>query len=121
MLFIGTVNDSKYLRDATGNRRTWPVRTGEIDLDGLTRERDQLWAEAATREASGESIRLDRSLWPAAATEQSARMVDDPFDDVLHDAIGHLEGKITNIGVWEILDLRPGQRTFVTSSARPMR
>ncbi|WP_164721689.1 virulence-associated E family protein [Silicimonas algicola] len=44
----GTTNDSKYLRDPTGNRSYWPVRceVNSIDLRGVLAERDQLWAQA---------------------------------------------------------------------------
>lgn len=46
-IFAGTVNHNEYLKDATGNRRYWPIETGVFDIEGLIRDRDQLWAEAA--------------------------------------------------------------------------
>ena len=85
-IFIGTCNRDDYLKDATGNRRFWPVRCADkVDLDALTRDRDQLWAEACAIEATRESLELDRSLWDEAAKAQEARFDIPPWEDELRD------------------------------------
>ncbi|PHK93858.1 P-loop ATPase [Pseudoroseomonas rhizosphaerae] len=80
-VFAGSVNPDTYLRDETGNRRFWPLRCGEIDLEALRRDRNQLWAEAVARFRTGAAWWIeDRELVAAATAEQEARYEADAWD-----------------------------------------
>jgi predicted P-loop ATPase len=80
-VFAGSVNPETYLRDETGNRRFWPVRCRNIDLDALARDRDQLWAEAVVRYRQGAIWWLDEpELIADAKAEQDQRYQADAWD-----------------------------------------
>ena len=63
--FIGTTNEDEYLKDSTGGRRFWPIRSGHVDCSALARDRDQLFAEAKLQFEAGEH------WWPEHDFEQS--------------------------------------------------
>jgi len=99
---IGTINETEYLRDTTGNRRFWPVRIQRFDIPALVAERDQLWAEASERERAGESIRLDRDLWSDAAKEQEDREEIDAYAHRLAETLGKLRGWLAIADAWKV-------------------
>ena len=80
--------EQQVLKSPTGNRRFWPVAVGSIDIEGLRRDRDQLWAEAAKAERDGEATTLAAELWATVADAQEARREHDPWDDLLADVAG---------------------------------
>lgn len=108
-VIIGTTNEDAYLRDATGNRRYWPVRVGTIDMDRFNNDVHQLWAEAVVREQAGEPITLPRRLWEAADELQSSRMVEDPIGIVLEGAFGERTGRVSMESVKLLLGYEAGR------------
>jgi len=77
-IFIGTTNDSEFLRDRTGNRRFWPVDVGVVQhiknvWDDLTKnEVDQIWAEAVELWQNKEPLHLSMEEEKEAALQQDS-------------------------------------------------
>lgn len=100
-IFGASTNETNYLRDATGNRRFWPVsvdKPNRIDLAGVARDRDQLWAEAAHFEASGEPLEIGEEHWSAATIEQRKRQEYDPWEDIITAWLSECNWKATEDG-----------------------
>jgi putative DNA primase/helicase len=105
--FAGSTNDSTYLKDDTGATRFYPVKiTRSIDVESLTEERDQLWAEAVVRYKKGELPFIsDPTIRAAAAKVAEARRHADPWEDPTHRWLTRLPPRRADEGVttYEVL------------------
>lgn len=73
-IFVGTTNNDRYLKDLTGNARYWPVKIDRLKFDDLTRDRDQLLAEAFANFSLGEKINFhSQEFYDIAEKEQAQR------------------------------------------------
>jgi hypothetical protein len=77
----------------------------------LKRDRDQLWAEAAAREAEGVSIRLPKELWDAAGTEQEKHTIEEPWVEVIQELLGDIKGKLLCGDAWLLVGMLADKRT----------
>ena len=112
-IIIGTTNSSQYLSDQTGNRRFWPIAVEEFDISWIRQNRDQLWAEAGAREAKGEAIRLDPSLWQVASSQQSQRVFAHPWIEAIANEYSEREPgvRLTPEEIWNFLSVPLDRRT----------
>lgn len=79
-VFVGTTNQDEYLKDATGNRRYWPVACTKVDLEQLRDIRDQLWAEAMFCYEAGEIWWVNRDETAMFSEAQDERFVVDEWE-----------------------------------------
>lgn len=116
-VFWGTSNEYNFLRDPTGDRRSYPIDCGltaptkDIFTD-LDKERDQIWAEALTLYRSGaptiltgEALRLaveaqnehkEENPWAGPIMEYLERTLPSNwFDLELHERRAYLSGDTT--------------------------
>jgi predicted P-loop ATPase len=129
-VMVATVNPPQlgYLTDESGNRRVWPVecgRAGVIDLDAITADRPQIWAEAVALYREGVK------WWPATFEErrlcnqeQEGRMVAEVWQGKIAAWLDDLEAKARTpieVTVRQVLGeclLVPPERWDRSNSAR---
>jgi hypothetical protein len=121
-VMFGSVNDTHFLQDTTGNRRFWPVtvkptEVAEAIVTRLIVNRDQLWAEAAHYESQGESVVLPKHLWGAAAEAQQARMVIDPWAEKLETYLTAHPGFVQTDEIYNVLGIS-GEKQNVVNHKR---
>ena len=89
-IFFGTTNaESGYLRDTTGNRRFWPVKTpggGSKHSWGITAEEiEQIWAEVLVYVKAGEKLHLAADIESLAKEEQREALESDEREGLVRD------------------------------------
>ena len=116
-IFIGTTNETQFLRDTTGNRRFWVVDTpndAPKDMwDDLTPEVvAQIWGEAVEIYRKGEKLYLPRELEAAAREVQETYEEENPRVGIVAAYLDRLlpEG-------WDDLDLYT-RRQWLETDAR---
>ena len=114
-VFFGTTNaESGYLRDTTGNRRFWPVKTpgsGKKQSWNLTHEEIlQIWAEALVYVRQGETLYLSPELDALANEEQREAMESDEREGLVREYLDTLLPER-----WAEMDLFE-RRNFLTGS-----
>ena len=87
-VFFGTTNEKEFLRDATGDRRFWPVDVGKVTptksvFNELEDNVDQIWAEALMRFQLGEPLYMKDELELAAKKEQEAHRESDAWEGII--------------------------------------
>ena len=85
---VGTTNADTFLKDATGDRRFWPLEVLTVDVELLREMRGQLLAEALHRVLAGEQY------WPTREQEKQLIFPEheqfkrtDSWEDLLHDIV----------------------------------
>ncbi len=109
-IFAGTTNRADWQPDETGGRRFWPVKVGEIDLVGIARDRDQLWAEAVARFQRGEKWFLEGEVEQMALQEASARRPEDPWRSDIADIVEGLT-EVTTKAILAEMGIVPADMT----------
>lgn len=104
-IFIGTTNETQFLRDTTGNRRFWVVDTPNKPAKDMWKDLTPevirlIWAEAVELYRAGEDLFLPRSLEAVAREVQEAYEEENPRAGIIADYLDRLLP-----AGWEDMDL----------------
>jgi predicted P-loop ATPase len=86
---VATTNDKKYLKDQTGNRRYRPIlaggvgKAGKIDVLGIERDREQIFAEAFALFNAGVAWWFTDAEEALAKEQTEARETSDPWEETI--------------------------------------
>lgn len=119
-VFFGTSNDSEFLKDATGNRRFWPVDVGLHDAkksvwEDLPKEVDQIWAEAYCYWMLGEPLYLSKDVEALAEEQQESHRESHAKEGIIREFI---DKKIPS--EWDSYDLMKRRQFWAGTLKLPL-
>jgi predicted P-loop ATPase len=96
-VIVGSTNEDAFLSDPTGSRRFWVVRCERADIDVamVSRDRDQLWAEACAAFRAGEQWWLSDEEVSEQQESAERFRVTDPWESAIAEWVETAEGVIT--------------------------
>jgi predicted P-loop ATPase len=110
--FAGTTNEAQFISDQSGSRRYWPVKVGNIDLEWVANNRDQLWAEALIEFHAGERWWLEDEASESLSEESEQYRHVDPWMERISDwLVSNASALTTRKILEEGLKLEPNQMT----------
>ena len=116
LVFASTTNAWAMLTDNTGNRRFWPVRVGQIDLEAIERDRDQIWAEALQMYNQNEIWWLQGDYEQQLRDYQQEFTLDDPWQEAVEMVLQKYPKGFCNADVFDALELPQHRRGRKDSS-----
>lgn len=110
--FIGTINPDEcgYLKD-NQNRRYWPVTVGQMDIERMRAEVEQLWAEVVVLFNQGEACYIeDRDLEAEVQGEIDKRKIQDSWSEAVIRFLSMPRGDdfSDEVNEWSIIDIYTG-------------
>lgn len=92
-VFIGTTNQQDYLKDATGERRFYPIRCGVVKATKspwkpVGKDIQQILLEAKSWYDAGETLYFDRKTLQEAKVFQQGAQAINPMRDAVEDYLG---------------------------------
>ena len=90
-VFVATTNRDDWAIDETGNRRFLPIKTTNIDVAGLKRDRDAIWAAAYASYLQDPMWWMTDEMAAYSAEQSKSRHEADIWVELINEKMPHLE------------------------------